>query len=60
MNMCVVVITLLIRREMKLRKARQIMKDQFFKEYRAKWSKIFGKMSEKEENKIWELWNYKK
>jgi len=32
MNMCVVVIALLIRREIKLKKARLIMKTQIFKE----------------------------
>ena len=32
MNMCVVVLGLLVRREIKLRKARQIMKTQIFKE----------------------------
>jgi len=33
MNMCVVVIALLIRREIKLKKARWIMKTQIFKEH---------------------------
>ena len=33
MNMCVVVLGLLVRREIKLRKARQIMKTQIFKEH---------------------------
>ena len=32
MNMCIVVLGLLVRREIKLRKARQIMKTQIFKE----------------------------
>jgi hypothetical protein len=42
------------------RSQEQRKKNLFFEEYRTKWSKIFGRMDEKLENKLWEYWNHKK
>ena len=31
-------------------------KAKFFRQYRDRWAKIFGKMSMKQENELWEMW----
>ena len=31
-------------------------KDNFFRSYRNKWSRIFGRMTLKQENELWEMW----
>ena len=28
----------------------------FFREYRNKWSRIFGRMTLKQENELWDMW----
>ena len=28
----------------------------FFREYRNKWSRIFGRMTMKQENELWDMW----
>ena len=37
-------------------KQKQRKKDLFFKEYRNKWSTIFGRMTIRQEDKLWEMW----
>ena len=32
-------------------------KNKFFKEYRLRWYKVFGKMTRKQENTLWDYWN---
>ena len=31
-------------------------KDKFFRLYRHKWSRVFGRMTLKQENQLWEMW----
>ena len=31
-------------------------KDKFFRSYRNKWSRIFGRMTLKQENELWDMW----
>ena len=31
-------------------------KDKFFRSYRNKWSRIFGRMTMKQENELWDMW----
>tara|TARA_Y100000296_G_C5075538_1_gene207121 strand:+ start:244 stop:423 length:180 start_codon:yes stop_codon:yes gene_type:complete len=33
------------------------VKDRFFREYRHEWSGIFGRMSRRQEEWLWKLWN---